>query len=456
MKKVYVLLVLSVLSWCYAETKIEQLWQLSINNSIDVKKAKDSYEISEIAYKGLDGIYSPSVSISAGSVIPHDYNWGNVADQFSSNITYTQPIPGGTSLSFSGNYTFNSVELNGERYVQQSPNFSVGIQQSLCPFWIQGTWKDPNHYINKKNKDYSSDQLIYAKKEIIQNVTQLYINFLVCKCKSQMYSNTIDLLQEKIKSYRVLQGNGKIDYSKINELENSKWSYQQDYISLYSNLEQYKQNINVLCGTDFSFDLDDLLPDEYLEYILELLDNTIDPMAQSYLDKIEMQNSQTILYRQSYAPTLSLSVSPSWKSNMTELDKRNESWTEKEKPDAWTGKIVLDLSPLFNGLVSNKIKQSNISLNDINNVYKNYMQQKEIIRAQYANILNLYSRQYEEFSVICEEQEVNRDLWKIQFDKGFLSELDYKSNLIQLENNRLNLQSIQLNIWLYQFMLKLL
>lgn len=143
---------------------LPDLIDLTLQNNIDIITSQSDYESALLSAKTLDGSFSPGISISSTSSISNDYEWNLPPDYFSSNITYSQTIVGGTKFSITGTYSLNSAIYNEERYISQSPKINFTLTQSLLPFWAQGKISDPTILGNKQQVDYYHYQNIYAKK----------------------------------------------------------------------------------------------------------------------------------------------------------------------------------------------------------------------------------------------------------------------------------------------------
>ena len=63
---------------------INELINVSIENNQDIKTALTDYEKSILTAKSLDGLYVPEISISSSSVVPKEYDWDELPDNFSS------------------------------------------------------------------------------------------------------------------------------------------------------------------------------------------------------------------------------------------------------------------------------------------------------------------------------------------------------------------------------------
>ena len=142
--KKYFIFLLSVLlmKHLYAQTIVE-LTNIALENNSEIISAQKTYESMMLSSKTMDGAFSPQVSFSSSTKFPDEFSWNTSPDYLSSSVSYIQPLPGGTTISISGETSIKKECINNEYYLSQNPNVSISLQQSLLPFWGQGKLKDP-------------------------------------------------------------------------------------------------------------------------------------------------------------------------------------------------------------------------------------------------------------------------------------------------------------------------
>lgn len=436
----------------------DELIQLTLQNNTDILSAQNSYDQACLSLKTLNGAYAPQVSLSSSATLPDEYKWNSTPDYFSSSITYSQPLPGGTTLGSTGSFTFNSLDILEERYISQNPSLSFSLTQSLFPFWVQGKIKNPAKLSAKQQKDYYYNQLLYTKKTVLQNLLQNYIYAAVYKKQIQIYENSIYLLDKQIEISNQLLKTGAINLVRITELQSSKWSYQQDLMSAKSSYISYIQNLKTICGTEFENDIlsleNKLLPglDDFTKGLLLITDNIVDPLEESYKLKIELLKTNHTLEKQASAPTLSLSVQPSWSFDPKKHDEWKDAWKDASSPSSWSATIGVNLSPLFLASISKKEQQYELSYQVTENSLNAYITQKEFVLQQYKSILDNYTIQLEEISKLYDTGSAELKDLESQFAAGAISELDFDSVKVRVENSRLNMEIMELYVWLYEIL----
>ena len=131
-----------------------ELAEKALENNSDIFSANNSYHTAIISTKTMNGAFSPQLTFSSSTQIPKDYSWKSCPDYLSSSISYTQPLPGGSSISISGGASVNTEILFEELHLSQNPSLSISLQQSLMPNWIQGKFTDPNIENVHQQKQY--------------------------------------------------------------------------------------------------------------------------------------------------------------------------------------------------------------------------------------------------------------------------------------------------------------
>lgn len=434
------------------------LIDLTLQNNTDIITSQSEYESALLSAKTLDGSFSPGISISSSSSISNDYEWNTTPNYFSSNITYSQQIPGGTQFSVTGSYSLNSATYNEERYISQSPKISFTLTQSLLPFWAQGKISDPTVLGNKQQVDYYHYQNIYAKKTVLQNLIQNYAYFLIYENETQIYKNSISLVEEQIAVIKELKSSGNTNQVKITELENTKWNYEENLMSAQANYYSCLQNIKSICGINIDIMEDSLefeqADDNLTDIIKVSLEHISDPMDSIYQLKLQMLETKHILQKQSSAPTLSLTVQPSWTLESVKNADWQDAWKKGEKP-SWTATVSMDFSSFFKSTMSKDKKHYEMDYRQAEKSYKNYLMQKKFVKEQYESLYENYSQQLENIAKLLEEGSVELNDYEKLFNAGAISKLDYDSVKIKVENGGLSRKCVEIYKWLYEVLLEI-
>ena len=170
LRKIFCSIVLYTLSYNFFPFSFSDLVESALQNNSDIASAKSDYDSALLSSKTYDSSFAPGLSFSSSSTISKDYDWNTNPDYFSTYVTYTQPLPGGTTLSATGTYSFTSASAGDDQYISQILKVSFTLSQSLLPFWTQGTIKDPTVLSARQQAEYYRLQLLHTKKSVLQNL----------------------------------------------------------------------------------------------------------------------------------------------------------------------------------------------------------------------------------------------------------------------------------------------
>lgn len=422
---------------------------------MDIMTSQSEYETALLSAKTINGGFSPGVSISSSSSISKDYGWNTTPDYFSSTITYSQPIPGGTQFSLTGSYAFNSSIYNEEQYLSQSPKISFTLTQSLLPFWAQGKVSDPTILSMQQQEEYYRYQNLYTKKTVLQNLIQNYAYFLIYENEIQIYENSISLVEEQIAAVKELKASGNTNQAKITELENTKWTYEENLMSVKTNFYSCLQNIKSICGIKIEDSLTFGKTDENLTNIINIsLEHISDPMDLIYKLKLQMLETKNVLQKQNSAPTLNLTIQPSWTLENVKNNDWQDAWKNGDNP-SWTATVSMDFSPLLRSTMSKDKKHYEIDYQQAEKSYENYLAQKKFVKEQYEILYRNYSYQLKSIEKLFEEGKIElRDYEKL-YNAGAISKLDFDSVKTKVENCELSKNCVEIYKWLYGVLLEM-
>ena len=460
--KKYFIFLLSVLLMkkLYAQTIVE-LTNIALENNTEIISAYKTYESMMLSSKTMDGAFSPQVSFSSSTKFPGEFSWNTSPDYLSSSVSYIQPLPGGTTISISGETSIKKECINNEYYLSQNPNVSISLQQSLLPFWGQGKLKDPIIENKDLQKQYYYNQLLNTKKNILINLAQNFIYSLIYQKQIQISQNSLILINEQIEAVKQLKSTGASSQSKITELLNNKWSSQQDLVNIKANFESSIQSLKTLCNCNLNNisinQLDNIIisTDDFINLIQEATGNSLDFVEENYQLKLKMLSINRCLEKQNSAPIVSISIQPSWN---LELQKENEwldAWKNLNSPSNWSATVGINLSPLISATVKQDKKQYKFNYDSLVNSFIAYEKQKEFILHQYQNLYEQYQKQLVEITNLYNESLIELTDMEKQYTTGAISKIDYDSIKFRVENCNLNMEINELYVWLYDFLIKI-
>lgn len=433
------------------ETELELIWNETAEKNSSVVSAEHSYDSACLSLSTMDGSYSPLVTTSATSILPDGYDWKNSPDYSYATVSVTQPLPGGTSVGVSTSYSMTLAGSDGTRYISQTPNVTFTLSQSLFPFYAQGKIQNPEKLSLKQQKEYYYSQLLYTKKQQLENATQCYILCLIYRRKMEVYESEIEYIKERIYTLEELKKQGGSSSAEIAELENSKWSYEQSLAEVRISFEGYRLSLLETCGgyeVDFN---NEELPSLKNEAPLLLTGNVKDPCGESLLLKKKMVETSRTLQRQNSAPLLSFSLKPEWSMEAVEESEWKSAWGN-DSTCSWTASVSLSLTPLISSAVTKSGSSYKMEKNAADDSYNAYLAQKNSVKNQYKNLMDSFTAQLESAEDLYAQAESVAGDTKKLYESGAVSKLEYDSIVMQLKNRKASYECMRLYLWLYSWL----
>lgn len=428
------LIFISSVSQFWAESLLNHLLNQTLENNINIIESNYLHQSAIYSRNTMDGFFTPSLIVSSSYNFVND-SFNNTKSEYSiATINFEQPLSGGTTFGFSTNSenSTNYQDLNFDS--EHIYSLSLNLSQSLLPFWIQGhNIKNPIYLAADQNILLTYKQLLYTKQTIIKELFQNYINLLLIQNQIKNYNNSISIIDKQIQTYQKLKESGFINQSKILELENSKWTYQQDLLSLELSFHSYQEYVKELCNYNFDKEnIDDFIDIDYLKNFLitnHLLEDSKESM---YLLEIEMLENNYIWDKQKNAPTLGISFQSTWNK-----DVYNTSIIQNPLNN-WQVEVSLNLSPLFSVQINQNDKKYKLNKDYKQNEYKSYIHNKKIIKQQYQQLLLLNNQKLTNIYQLIQKKKIETSDLTKQYQLGEISRIELELSLSQLKNYELS------------------
>lgn len=450
MKKNILILILIYFNLNLFSIDIKELIESTVLNNVEIKNALNNYESTLISKKTIDGVFSPSISTGiSGTITKNDSEPQN----FSTSLSYSQPLPGGLVFSTIGNFGVLSQNILNENYLYQTPSIKINISQSLLPFWLQGMKNDPIIENVKLQSEYSYCQYINTKKTMIINLVQNYFNALIYKNEIETHKNSIEIVNKQIIALNNMKDIGASNLSKIIELENLRWSYKQNLLSSEIDFTSCIRNLKTISCVDFDEKMiNTSIDNNIFEMIHKTLDYISNPLELLYKKTLEILKVNRIYERQNSAPYINVSLSPTWSMKGAKKENILDTWSTMGNPSKWEMSFSIDFSPLFLDITRKNSKKFTLSYEKTLDEYKSYIKQKEIIKIQYMTLLDSYKSQEKDLLNLILRTRLELEDYKNLFEEGSISEIDFLLIETRLKNQEITKNILELNILLYEFL----
>lgn len=443
MKKITTILtVVCVLCIKVFAYSFSDLAAIAMENNSDIKSALNTYESYLLSVEHLNGAYSPSLTVSSYL----DGSGGMLTDVSPESkqlgLSYTQPLPGGTTLQVTGVCKVSEIEVADQKFTWGTPSTVISASQSMLPFWVQGEMTDPYKKILHLQQEYYYNHVQYVRNTVLQNVLIQFAMYHLYRNENEIIQNTISVLEEQITAQRELQRNGKSSQVAIIELENSLWKYQQSRFEAITNMQTCFDSIKNLCGMRLT---EDEIGSKRESSIDEKFSVNNDPVEEMYRLTIQRIEAERTYEKQNSAPVMTISAQQGW--TITSGNEIN--------PNAWEISLGLNFSPWFSAEAKNQKEVYELDHAQAVRNLNEYHKQREFTLQRYAAILLFYQNQLESTNSLLGNAEKELDDYRKLYHAGVISQVDLDSARMNLSNLKLQIDSLHTNIWLYELLITL-
>lgn len=451
-KKIFYIFFILLLNISSYAISLEELAIYALKNNPDIISAKYLYDSFLLSENGINEIYEPQILLSTSTNLINEKIELVSINNLSSSITYKQTIPGGAILNISGEMIFENINNTVKNPLIQTSNVNFSITQSLQPYWIQGIEKNPVFLDMQLKKNYYYNHLLYVKKNVLFNLVSNYFSALICNNEIRISENNIMVLNKQIETSKQMKINGYLNQSNINQLESTRWDYQENLIKLKYEYLKYIQNIKTICIVDFVDNLE--LPSQlaiYNDLISEATENIDDPKNETFKLEIELTKTKYILEKQSNAPTIGFSIQP----NLYLFFQTNsDSANVFQNSDCLYFTISFSFSPSFLRILKQRERLYEMDIMKMENTHSEYIEQRKIIVRQYQDLLAQYKQSLTYIINLYNNIQLEVTDIETQYHNGELSQFDYECAKLRLENIYISKQNIELSILFYSMLLE--
>ena len=291
----------------FSVTELEVLWEKGIKNSYEIISSKYSqeYALESLKYKNI--LYPYSMNSKISSSFTDGYSsvaWYPISSGI--DVAFSKQNPGGNVVSLNLNYGFNRSILDIFSDVtsenigySQVPSISLGVSQSLNPFFFQGLKTDPNILILKENVKLAQCEQATVERAIIENIAANYIQFrclirLLNKSEKYLdfYQKYQSLIEEQISS-------GFAATSDLWNIQKNYWDIYEEYVEYFNAKENVLMNLRNYSKEVVSVSVSAELPSEFF------CREEMNPYEQLIMLQMNKEKIQHVINNQSYSPVIS-------------------------------------------------------------------------------------------------------------------------------------------------------
>jgi hypothetical protein len=437
----------------------------SLNRGSGVIEAKRGYEnaLVEQKYRYLQWWY-PSLSVFHDFVYPYENEeFDDLATSNTTSLMFSAPLPTGTQLELTASYGLNRDILTNmlplEKWgFSQNLQGKIGIGQSLNPWWLH-TSKNPytagaTLRTNLAKNDYNT-----AIKMALFSCIRSYISLRKAERSRDMLNERISLYDDMLIAYRQMRDSGGVSWREFQNIRNDKWEDEETLFSLEQNINTLQDDIFKITGIQAASVRDELLipvdsplwPASFMTTQMEDIRRLEETNIQFQKESLRLER---LITRQSNAPLIKLEFGTSFRLPIKETDALGNAWEKENFTDNilnnWSLTLSVDLSSLFSSLNKKNETAYQLSQNTLDSLLENIYTDKEKEKIRTALIIKQLQDHIARLNVIIQDEENNTQDDKVMFERGALTELEYRQSLLEYKSKYTLLENFTDDLWLYQ------
>ena len=290
---------------CAQETgsvSLENIWRAIWTESGKVLSAEAELAADKIQQRLAVNTYFPTLKAKSGRT----QNVGLLEDEgswfgdWSAEASIQQSIPGGGTLSISGDDALSDIEFYDACRRLQYPSFSIGFSQSLFPFWLDKGSRDPVIEGPTLRVKEGYVALHKTRRDLALKAAESYIALRRNERQIQYLEQSAARAGEKLKSQKEQQAHGAVSIRETWDVENELWNIKKQLLEAKASAAEQRQEFSQLIGVE----IDDVLSPPLPQLPLSSTQGGKSIEAEELLVALQEERSSFVAQRQKGAPIL--------------------------------------------------------------------------------------------------------------------------------------------------------
>lgn len=427
--------------------EIDDLWQKCEDNAEDIFSAEQNLNYSQTAEKTSRILYPLSLEFAATPDFYHNYEqYSDELEVGNASATLAQTLPGGAKVSTSASYGIRSGYRSWnleEGYTDKgySDYFLTQVQysQSLNPYWLHGTFKNPAKTKLSLAVENGKNNLMQARKNSYSKVLSLYIQFRSNKRDLFLIEKQIALLDLNLDSVKEM-------YSSYSAFLTDVWKAEKSLGDAESSLNSYKlkekeilKSLYELCGYDLEISEDALFPVNQKSLFNE------DPFLRNLQSQLEILDSQLLIDMQNSAAVISFSGQ--FKNTSKLKDDIGLDFNDDTNYLYWSATISGKINNLYGGEGKLYRKKHETERLKYEKQIEEYKKQIEAEKIYLDNLILSYEKNIASASLVFENEKENFEGIKKLYENGQKRQIDVFSEEINFLKQKCNLDNLKDALW---------
>jgi hypothetical protein len=438
----------------------------SLVRSSGVIEAKKGYENSliERKYRSLQW-WSPSLILSNDLVYPYKHDkFDDLAASNTTSLVLSAPLPTGSLLELTASYGLSRDMLTDmlpeEKWgFAQDLQGKIGVGQSLNPWWFH-TGKNPYSAGAALRTNIAKNGYNTSIKTALFSCVRSYISLRKAERSRAMLNERISLYDDMLTAYRQMRDNGGISWREFQNIRKDKWEDEETLFSLEQDIAALRFELYQLTGIEVdTVSAESHIALENPVWSMLFLNAQMGDIRRLEETNIQFQKESLrvgrLINRQSNAPLIKVEFGSSFKLPVEETGSLGDVWEKDNFTDNilnnWALTVSLDLSSLFSPLNKKNEADYRLSQNILDSLLKNIYEDKAKEKTRYAVVIKQLEEHITRLKVIIQDEEVNIQDNKLMFERGALTELEYRQSLVEYKTTYTLSENFTDDLWLYQF-----
>jgi hypothetical protein len=439
---------------------------LSLGKGSDAIEAGKGYEnaLIEQRYRYLQW-WRPSLTLSNDLIYPYKHDkFDDLAASNTTSLIFSAPLPTGTLLDLTASYGL-SRDMLTDMLPQEKWGFAqdlqgkIGLGQSLNPWWFH-TGKNPYTAGASIRTDIAKSGYNAAIKSALFSCMRSYISLRKAERGRDMLIERISLYDDMLTAYRQMRDAGGVSWREFQKIRNDKWEDEESLFSLEQDIITFQSELYKLTGIQVAnVGSESRITLDSPVWSMPFVNARMEDIRRLEEINVRFQKEslrvERLIDRQSNAPLVKFEFGTSFKLPVEEKDSLHDVWEKDNFTDNilnnWSLTLSLDLSSLFSPLNKRNEASYRLSRDTLDKLLENIYTNKEKEKNQTALVIEQLEDHIARLKVIIQDEENNIQDDKAMFERGALTELEYRQSLLEYKSRCTLLENFTDDLWLYQF-----
>lgn len=402
--------------------------------------------------------WQPSLIASNDFVYPYKNSaFDDVATSNTSSLFLSLPLPTGTSIEANAGYSLDRSMTETEQWgFSQSVRGSIGIRQSLNPWWLHTT---RNPYTNgaRVQTEIAKTEYNISLRNLFFSSLTAYIELRKSERNSVVLAERMRLHNDTLEAYRAMLLDGSVSMRQMQDIRNNKWQDEQALFALEQNIFSLKKDLFQMSGLHIG----EVMGEDLIDIDHALLSGVFIELGEASLMRLEETNIalqgsglhyEDLIFRQNTSPSIKIEFGSSFLLPVQERGSLGQAWEKKYFTDSelsnWAFNVSVDLSSLLSPANKKQSLQRRITEEALAGLADRLSGEREDARNQNNAAIDLLEKHIDWLITIVDNDiQLVKDI-AVLYARGSISELEHRKVLIEHKEKYSMLDNLHDELWL--------